>query len=205
VAEAVERRARFDEVTRFPTIVRAAAAVAWAAVVIFFAEPRPVWAWLGAALIVAGEALRLWAAGYGAPWEGKTAASGIAALPARGPYAWVRNPKHIGGVAVAVGLAAWAGGLFPWLPLATATVSIFLYSLIQAARDRDLGGRTSWEYRAYRGTVPIWLPRFARRAVGSPARWRFGAAFAGEWAAWVFITTVAAAAHFGARVATGWR
>ncbi len=164
------------------------------------AEPGATWPWLGAALVVAGEALRLWAAGYGAPWEGEKAASGIGPLPARGPYAWVRNPKHIGGVTVAVGLSLWAGGLLPWLPLATAAVSICLYSLIQVARDRDLTKRASWKYRAYRGTVPIWLPRFARRAVGSPGRWRLGAAVAGELATLTFITVVAAGAFLSPRL-----
>jgi protein-S-isoprenylcysteine O-methyltransferase Ste14 len=179
----------------------AVTAVAWAAVVVFFAGPRATWPWLGAALVAAGEALRLWAAGYGAPWEDEKAAPGIGRLPAQGPYTWVRNPRHIGGVAVAVGLSLWAGGLFPWLPLATAAVFISLYSLIQAARDRDLAKRARWEYRAYRGTVPIWLPRFARRAVGSPGRWRFRAAFAGELATLTFTAAVAATAFLWPRLA----
>ncbi len=181
--------------------LQAVTAVAWAAVVVFFAEPRATWPWFGAGLVVAGEALRLWAAGYGAPWKGQKAAPGIGPLPARGPYALVRNPSHIGGVAVAVGLSLWAGGLLPWGPLATAAIFILFYSLIQAARDRDLGNRARWEYRAYRGTVPIWLPRFSRRAVGSPARWRLGAALAGELATLTFTALVAAAAFLWPRLA----
>jgi protein-S-isoprenylcysteine O-methyltransferase Ste14 len=188
-------------VNRLLPTLQAVTAVAWAAVVILFAEPRAMWPWLGAALVVAGEALRLWAAGYGAPWEGEKAAAGIGPLPSRGPYAWVRNPRHIGGVAAAVGLSLWAGGVFPWLPLATAAVFISLYSFIQAERDRSLEKRARWEYRAYRGTVPIWLPRFARRAVGSPGRWRFGAALSGEAVTLTFYAAVAAAAFLWPRLA----
>lgn len=183
--------------TRFVTVVL------WAAVVIFFAEGRTTWLWLGAAVALAGEALRLWASGYGGTWARVDAAEEIADLSAAGPYRWVRNPKHIGNVAVAVGLSLWARGLLPWLPLATALVFIALYSLIQGARDRDLGRRFSWEYRAYRGTVPIWLPRFTSRPAGTQSRWRFGVALAGETAVLIQIVAVAAAAFVRSRV-TNW-
>lgn len=144
--------------------------------------------------------MRLWAAGYGGTWARVDTAEAIADLSAAGPYRWMRNPKHIGTVAVAVGLSIWAGGLLPWLPLATAAVFVALYSLIQSDRDRDLGRRFSWEYRAYRGTVPIWLPRFTRRPAGTQNRWRPTAALAGEATVLVQIVAVAAAASIRPRI-----
>lgn len=183
--------------------LRALTAVLWAGAVIFSAETRSSWPWLGAAAVIAGEALRLWASGYGGAWSRVDSAEAIAAFSAAGPYRWVRNPKHIGNVAVAVGLSLWAGGLLPWLPLATAFVFILLDSLIQRARDRDLGRRFSREYRAYRGTVPIWLPRFTRRPAAVRSRWRLGVALAGEAAILVQIIAVAATAFFRPRV-IGW-
>lgn len=177
--------------------------VFWAATVIFFAETRSSWPWLGAAAVVAGEALRLWASGYGVAWSRVNSAEAIGHLSAAGPYRWVRNPKGIGNVAVAVGLSLWAGGLLPWLPPATAFVFILLDSLIQRARDRELGRSFRWEYRAYRGTVPIWLPRFTRRPPVIRNRWRLGVAFAGEAAVLIQIVAVGAAAFFRPRV-IGW-
>lgn len=167
---------------------------------VFFAEGSTAWLWLGAGVVIAGEALRLWASGYGAAWSRVDTAEAIADLSAAGPYRWVRNPKQIGNVAVAVGLSMWAGGLLPWLPLATAVVFVGLYSLIQSDRDRDLGRRFSWEYRAYRGTVPIWLPRFTRRPAGTQKRWRPAAALAGEGGIMILIVAVAAAAFIRPRI-----
>jgi protein-S-isoprenylcysteine O-methyltransferase Ste14 len=190
-------------VTRILLVTRFVTVVLWAAVVIFFAEGRTTWLWLGAAVALTGEALRLWASGYGGTWARADAAEAITDLSAAGPYRWVRNPKPIGNVAVAVGLSLWAGGLLPWLPLATALVFIALYSLIQGARDRDLGRRFSWAYRAYRGTVPIWVPRFTSRPPRTQSRWRFGVALTGEAAVLIQIVAVAAAAFVRSR-ATNW-
>ncbi len=144
--------------------------------------------------------MRLWAAGYGGAWTRVDTAEAIADLSAAGPYRWVRNPKHVGNVAVAVGLSIWAGGLLPWLPLATAAVFVTLYSLIQNDRDRYLGRRFRWKYRAYRGTVPIWLPRFTRRPAGTQSGWRPAAAHAGEATVLIQIVAVAAAAYIRSRI-----
>jgi protein-S-isoprenylcysteine O-methyltransferase Ste14 len=179
--------------------LRTITVVLWAATVIFFAETRASWLWPGAAAVVAGEALRLWASGYGVAWSRVNSAEAIGRLSAAGPYRWVRNPKGIGDVAVGVGLSLWAGGLLPWLPLATAFIFILLDLLIQNARDRYLGRRFSWEYRAYRGTVPIWLPRFTRRPPAIRNRWRLGVASAGEAAVLIQIVAVAAAAYIRSR------
>ncbi len=182
------------------SIARIVAVVLWAAAVVFFAEGRTIWLWPGAALVLAGEALRLWAAGYGANWKRIDSAETIADISAAGPYRWVRNPKHIGNVAVVVGLSLWGGGLLPWLPLATAAIFVTLYSFAQAGRDRELGRRFSWEYRAYRGTVPIWLPRFTRRPAGKRSTWRPSTALAAEAAVLIQIVVVAAAAFIRPRI-----
>lgn len=177
-----------------PAKILPVAAVLWAAAVIFFAHPHAPWLALGAALVVAGEGLRFWAAGYGNRRTGGTPASENWPFPTGGPYGWVRNPDDIGAVVSAAGLTLWAGGLLPWLPLVTVAFFAWQYSLVQCARDRDLGRRFDWEYRAYRGTVPIWLPRFAPRRLGRGGRWRFGAAVTREIPAFAVIAGVAAAA-----------
>ena len=166
----------------------------WVAVIIFFAQPRAPWLGLGAFVVAAGEGLRFWAAGYEARRGREPPAAKQDAFPTAGPYGWVRNPDHIGNVAIVAGLTFWAGGLLPWLPLAAAAFFVWQYSLAQRARDQHFGRRGDWEYRAYRGTVPIWLPRFAPRPLGCGGRWRVGVALAREVPVFVIIVVVAAAA-----------
>ncbi len=171
----------------------------WAIAVISFAKPLSPWSWLGAALVAAGVALRFRAGGYAAP-EKKSAGGPVGFLTA-GPYAWVRNPLHIGNVAVAVGLSLWAGGLLPWLPLATAAFFVWQYSLIKRAEE-EATWRLSWEYRAYRATVPAWFPRFVPRPTRGARRWRLGLALKIELRTLVIIIVIGAAsllsAHFKA-------
>jgi len=173
----------------------------WVVAVIFFAKPLSPWSWLGAALVAAGAALRFRAGGYAAP-ENRSA-GGPAGFLTAGPYAWVRNPLHIGNVAVAVGLSLWAGGLLPWLPLATAAFFVWQYSLIKRAEE-EATWRLSWEYRAYRATVPAWFPRFVPRRTAGARRWRPALALKKEFRTLVIMIVIAAAsslnAHFNARL-----
>jgi protein-S-isoprenylcysteine O-methyltransferase Ste14 len=172
----------------------------WAIAVIFFAKPLSPWSWLGAALVAAGAALRFWAGGY-APPETRSA-SGPAGFLAAGPYAWVRNPLRVGNVGVAVGLSLWAGGLLPWLTLATAAFFVWQYSLIKGAEE-EATWRLSWEYRGYRATVPAWFPRFVPRQTPSARRWRPALAFKKEFRASVIIIIIAAASSLSACFVAG--
>lgn len=160
-----------------------------AAVIIVLAEPSGWGALAGAAAIVAGAALRLWAAGYSFPGT----ASGEP-IPAAGPYGRVRNPRAVGAVAIGVGLAAWGGGWEPWLPLIVGAAVLWEETvrarLVDDERERLLG----WEYRAYRAVVPLWLPRLPRLPGGAEGRWRPGTALRGEWLGLAFVAAVAAAA-----------
>jgi protein-S-isoprenylcysteine O-methyltransferase Ste14 len=174
--------------------------VLWAAVVILFAQPRTPWIWPGAVLVAAGEALRLWAAGYDNRRTRGTPAREKKGFPTAGPYGWVRNPNHIGNVAAVAGLTLWAGGLLPWLPLAAVALFVWQYSLAQRARDQDLGRRFDWEYRAYRGTVPVWLPRLAPRPLGRGGRWHVGVALTREVPAFAIIAGVVVAAVLRSRM-----
>jgi protein-S-isoprenylcysteine O-methyltransferase Ste14 len=172
----------------------------WAIAVIFFAKPLSPWSWLGAVFVAAGVALRFWAAGYTAP-EKRSAGGAVGFLTA-GPYAWVRNPLHIGNVAVAVGLSLWAGGLLPWLPLATAAFFVWQYSLIKRAEE-ETTGRLSWEYRAYRATVPVWIARFTPQPIRTARRWRPALVLKKEFRTLVIIIVIATASLISAYVKAG--
>jgi protein-S-isoprenylcysteine O-methyltransferase Ste14 len=173
----------------------------WAFAVIFFAKPLSPWSWLGAALVAAGAALRFWVGGYAAP-ENRSTAGGAEGFLTAGPYAWVRNPLHVGNVAVAVGLSLWAGGLLPWLPLATAAFFVWQYSLIKRAEEEETW-RLSWEYRAYRATVPAWFPRFTPQPTRRTRRWRPALAFKNEFRTLVIIIVIATASLLHAYLKAG--
>ncbi|UCH79205.1 MAG: hypothetical protein JSU81_04460 [Candidatus Coatesbacteria bacterium] len=164
-------------------------AIVGGAAIIALARPPGWWSLAGAVAVVAGTALRLWAAGYELP-----AAPTKMPIPAAGPYAWVRNPRAVGAVAIGMGLAAWGGGWEPWLALAVGAGLAWQGTVRARRADEEKEHLLGWEYRAYRAVVPLWLPRLTGLPAGAPARWRPGAALRGEWAVLAFVAAVAAAA-----------
>jgi protein-S-isoprenylcysteine O-methyltransferase Ste14 len=170
---------------RFLRRYRYLPAVVGGAAIIALAGPPRWWSLVGAAAVVAGAALRLWAAGYGLP-----TAAAPAPIPAAGPYGWVRNPRALGAVAIGVGLAAWGGGWEPWLSLAVGAGLVWQGTLRARLADEEKERLLGWEYRAYRAVVPLWVPRLTRLPGGAPSRWRPGAALRGEWPVLAFVAAV---------------
>ena len=164
--------ARPHAVGRFLFKYRSFTAIPWILAAVAFARPWGARSAVGAALVVAGEALRIWALGYIGPESRATRAGpGASRLVTQGPYGWVRNPLYIGNFLVVAGVALWSGALWPWLPLAAAAFFLWQYALITAAEGDELEKRYGWEYRSYRAVVPAWLPRF------TPHPLRLGGAF----------------------------
>ena len=155
------------------------AAVIWALAVILFARPLAPRSVVGAALVLVGWALALWAAGYSdtaKPASGNEAGGYLFA----GPYGWVRNPSQLGKVFVALGLTLWSGALWPWLAVASTFLLVSLFTVIQHASDVEAERRLGWDYRAYRATVPVWFPRFTPRPWLGKERWQPAAALQGS-------------------------
>jgi len=160
---------------------RSFTAIPWALAAVAFARPLGPRSWLGLGAVVAGEALRLWALGYIGPESRVTREGpGASRLVTFGPYGWVRNPLYIGNVAIIVGLALWTGALWPWLPLAALAYFLWQYALITRLEGEELERKYGWDYRAYRGVVPAWLPRFAPHPMRLGGRWRLAPAVKGE-------------------------
>jgi protein-S-isoprenylcysteine O-methyltransferase Ste14 len=118
----------------------------------------------GLLLALAGFALWLWATvelvriGRGTPlpldppkW-----------LVTTGPYARIRNPMHVGLVALLLGV----GLLFrsPAYLLYALGVVALVWAYARWVEDPSLERRFGDEYRVYRGRVPGWLPRRQRPA-----------------------------------------
>lgn len=102
----------------------------------------------GGAVVLAGLALRAWAAGVlEKDWQ----------LTVSGPYAFTRNPLYLGSFVVGVG-AAVAGGV-PWFALLFVAFFGLAYGRTMAAESRGLEARFGERHAQYRNAVPLFLPR----------------------------------------------
>ncbi|HEY5709211.1 MAG TPA: isoprenylcysteine carboxylmethyltransferase family protein [Solirubrobacterales bacterium] len=116
---------------------------------------------LGLTLIVAGFALWLWTVrlfarigkGTLAPWDPTQR------LVVEGPYRHLRNPMITAVLAVLAGEAALFGSpaLLIWFAAFFAANSIFFRLYEEPGLERRFGE----DYRAYKASVPRWLPRRA--------------------------------------------
>lgn len=176
------------------------AAAAWTLALVAFARPSAPRAAVGAALILSGWAVAVWAAGYRRP--GKAApGDGAGSYFFSGPYGWVRNPSQVALVCAAVGLTFWSGALWPWPAVGTAVLLLPLLTVVQNARDAESERRLGWAYRTFRATVPIWIPRFTARPNLAKGRWRPGPALKGSIVLLAGTILVAAAAFLRPGVA----
>lgn len=142
---------------------RGLVAVAAALAVLFFARPSAASVAVGLPLVLAGEALRLWAAGH--LWKTRE-------LVVSGPYARVRHPLYLGTLAIGAGFLAAAGPAVAAVGLPLFGLFFFAYYLPykergEAARlEHHFGER----YRAYRTAVPALLPSLRPRVPRGIAR-----------------------------------
>jgi protein-S-isoprenylcysteine O-methyltransferase Ste14 len=130
---------------------------------VIFARPQLRWLVTGIVLAVAGEALRIWAAGC---------ISKNANLACAGPFAHVRNPLYLGSLLIAVGYC-FMSGLW-WSFLITAAMYYFFYYGTIFSEEEHLRTVLGEPYNAYARAVPRLFPRLRRyeEATGDPFAWR---------------------------------
>ena len=99
------------------------------------------------AFVVAGIAVRVWAAGYIVGEQ----------LATTGPYAHMRNPLYLGSLLITLGWCAMAARA----DVAAVLLGVFFATHCPtiAAEERYLRERYGAEYEAYCRRVPRWLPR----------------------------------------------
>ena len=137
---------------------------AWAAhhrvhVGIFFAifyvalsRPSPERFLFGAALVIAGEAIRVWACGHLVRNK---------VLTRHGPYSRLRHPLYLGSLLIGIGLALLAQHVFIWLAaFGLLYLGFYLPAMyIEELRLQSLFGA---EYQEYMEEVPRLIPRLGR-------------------------------------------
>jgi len=142
---------------------------------IVFAQPDPAFFVPGIAIVIAGEAIRIWAAGH--LRKNKDVITS-------GPYAYVRNPLYVGTFLVGFGFCLAASGLEPpglyflAIALPVFTALYFLYYLPYKCRVETsrLERRFRERARDYNENVPAFIPRL-HPYPGKKERWRFDLIF----------------------------
>lgn len=130
--------------------------------VVRYHEWRRAVAWaLGAALVSAGEALRLWAVRH-VGVASRTRRARVERLVTSGPYAWIRNPLYVGN------LLMWSGFVcesrLAWMLPVLWILFALQYGAIIKWEEYVLTERFSNEYGAYAYRVGRWIPRKGARA-----------------------------------------
>jgi protein-S-isoprenylcysteine O-methyltransferase Ste14 len=127
----------------------------------FFGAHQTAGTIVSALLVLAGLALRAWAAGCAG---GHTRRATIEAprLATGGPFAHVRNPIYLASVILGLGMVGLLGD--PWMLALYIAVFVFLYTAIVPAEERFLRGQFGEAYARYCAHVPRLLPRLSRWA-----------------------------------------
>src|SRR2546423_4224715 len=118
---------------------------------------------IGAAISLAGEALRLWAVHHIGVIS-RTRSERLGPLVDTGPFASVRNPLYLGNIALWAGFALTAR--LVWLAPVIVLLLAVEYHAIVRWEERLLEARMGDAYRAYLARVPRWIPMLRRRARG---------------------------------------
>ena len=119
-----------------------------AAICLWLARPTPRWILAGAAIAVAGLAIRAAAAGYLRKGE---------AVAMSGPYARTRNPLYLGSALLAMGFVAasrsWA------VAVLVAAYFLALYPFLMRREEAELRRRFGPPFNEYAKRVPLFWPR----------------------------------------------
>lgn len=118
----------------------------------------------GLLLVLAGQMLRFWAAGYIPKY--RTEVIGAPVLVTWGPYRWVRNPLYAGNAVMGLGwslMVSWG-----WVA-AFIVAFLLLYSLIVIpAEESFLAEKFGETYTEYKSKVPPLFP-WPRKGFPSPS------------------------------------
>lgn len=122
-------------------------------VVLVVAKPDPAAFWMGLPLVAAGEAIRIWSAGY---------LTKLSGLVTAGPFALCRNPLYVGSFLISLGYLVMCDR--PYVLIAGIVVFWVLHGGAVVYEERLLRERFGAEFDDYCRRVPRFLPRLGRLA-----------------------------------------
>jgi len=134
----------------FARLARWRVRLGFVAAITAFVFARPTWTtWLiGLGLALAGEAVRVWAAGHLEKSREVTRS---------GPYRWTRHPLYVGSAIIALGVVVAA-----WHPLVALVAAVYMGSTLTAAvrtEEAFLRGAFGSTYDEYRASTAAPMPR----------------------------------------------
>ncbi len=127
--------------------IRVPAGFVFAAVYLYFSQPRIDFLVGGVALAAAGLAFRIWASGH---IEKGTR------LAARGPYQWTRNPLYFGSFLMGLGFTLAAANV--WLLVLFLFLFLLIYIPVMRREEEELGQAFGPPFESYRQRVPLFVP-----------------------------------------------
>jgi protein-S-isoprenylcysteine O-methyltransferase Ste14 len=74
-----------------------------------------------------------------------------------GPYAWVRNPMAVAGLAQGCAVAVWHGSVA--VAIYVLAGGFLWHVVVRPREEADLNRRFGVAYEQYRRHVPLWVPR----------------------------------------------
>ncbi len=116
---------------------------------------------LGCLLIAAGEAIRIWAAGY-LGGSGRTRTVGADVLITSGPFSLTRNPLYLGNLFLSLGFLICLWPFMPYSIFILIGLFVLQYWPIVEAEEQCLEKTFGQEYRRYRRFVPAFFPVLRR-------------------------------------------
>lgn len=138
-------------------------------VMLVFARPTVGSMVGGLAVVLLGEALRLWGVSIAGSETRTTGPVGGTYLITTGPFAHTRNPLYVGNMLQYVGMGIMANALLPWLPAVALLFFGAQYLLIVSREEEVLAGRFGEAYERYCRHVPRFLPRLTPYRDPDPA------------------------------------
>ena len=120
-----------------------------------FSAPRFI---AGMSLVIAGQMLRFWAAGFIPKYRTETI--GAPVLITWGPYAYVRNPLYAGNAVMGLGwslMVSWG-----WVGAFIAAFMMLYSFIVIPAEEEFLSEKFGKDYSLYKSRVPALIPSFKR-------------------------------------------
>ncbi|MGI6296035.1 MAG: methyltransferase family protein [Armatimonadota bacterium] len=134
---------------------------------VLVARPTPLAFWIGMPLVVAGELLRVWSAGY---------LTKLSCLVTAGPFAMCRNPLYVGSFLICLGYLIMCQRLDAFI------IGIILFWILHGAavayEERLLTEKFGDDFKVYCKVVPRFIPRIG--SGGGQGSFSFGQVMAND-------------------------